>query len=229
MANCVLWGGALGGLGLARPAAAVAGRKTRLRTDRPTAALSGSATSAAGCCLSGAEQFQRGAALPLRWIEYSAWSMATTSCLTRRPTCRRIAWSTLAASHPGRAVKPLRAPDDAMRMGRHREEVSWELVRERHVLRPPGWLISRRLGSGSPYSGANSCRLAFLGGLCDVFPVSRWRARLSRWDVPRRGSPEPGRRYPDRDRRRTLRPPWPVTCRTAATGGLHLAGHPRRR
>ena len=39
-----------------------------------------------------------------------------------------IAWSTLAASHPGRAVKPLRASDHAMRMGRHREEVSWGLV-----------------------------------------------------------------------------------------------------
>ena len=127
---------------------------------------------------------------PARWISTStfsacraagrcahrwAWPRTSTTWSGSSPSWRRptaIAWSTLAASHPGRAVKPPRASGHAMRMGRHREEVSWGLASSRRVLRPPRWLISRRLGSARRLAGRIRARLAFLGGLCDVFPVS---------------------------------------------------------
>jgi hypothetical protein len=55
------------------------------------------------------------------------------------------------------------------------------------VPRPPGWLISRRPGSGQRIAARIRAGLAFTGGLCDgpgfQGDAVRGRARLSRGDV----------------------------------------------
>jgi hypothetical protein len=90
------------------------------------------------------------------------------------------------------------------------------------VPRPPGWLISRRPGSGQRIAARIRAGLAFTGGLCDG-PGFQGDAVRGRGSPFTRGCPRSGfragRMLSGPAAGTSTLPPWPVTCGTAATGG----------